>query len=95
MIKVTELPEGRRERKSQYISSVDSISLPEGGAPASNIRRALLSANAAASAQNGDASNTCISDDDDDSSTPTANDEPNSVDDTNAHSEDDIEVTPV
>jgi hypothetical protein len=61
MIKVTELPEGRRERKSQYISSVDSISLPEGGAPASNIRRALLSANAAASAQNGDASNTCIS----------------------------------
>jgi hypothetical protein len=37
MITTSELPKGKRDRKSSYISSVQSIVLPVDGAPCSNI----------------------------------------------------------
>jgi hypothetical protein len=41
MITTSELSKGKRDRKSSYISSVQSIVLPVDGAPCSNIQRAL------------------------------------------------------
>jgi hypothetical protein len=41
MITTSELLKGKRDRKSSYISSVQSIVLPVDGAPCSNIQQAL------------------------------------------------------